>query len=200
MNWCFLPHITRFWTDFHDLLFYWKPIEISKCGVYCTTNIISHTWSYVLRPMLDLPVYRVEDPWCSLVIPWLIHCWISLMSPLGHPWVYGSLQIEIWSVNPWGPWWTTSQTLWGCCISSYPWPLPVLMIIPCLPPTHSSWSPCSHWRVGMMRWSRVWIVASQSLSIFILQWISHQSILKYIGWPWVCHTVIDTSSWFPSSS
>ena len=73
-----------------------------------------------------------------------------------------------------------------------------LLWTPCNPPTHSSWYPCSPWRVVMMRWSRGLISALQFLNSFPQKWRFHSSILKYAGWIWYYNVWTDTSSCFPS--
>ena len=112
------------------------------------------------------------------------------------PWVSGTIQLEQVYVHPWGPWWKTSLG-WGCCfISSGLWLLTVLLRITFLPPVHSSCYPCILWRVGNMRWSRGWIVASKYLSRYILQFRYNSSILKSLVWTWEWHGLIETSLWF----
>ena len=89
----------------------------------------------------------------------MIH-WINMLA-------FVPLTIELGYENPWDPCCTTPMKWEGYCTSSRPWTSPSLLWTPCTPPTHSSWYPCSPWRVGMVRWSRSWISYSQFLNRFL---------------------------------
>ena len=151
---------------FHDLLVCGLLTGILQKSVPCATNIISYPWFCFPPPFLDLPTSREGDTWYRLVLPLLTLFWVSMMPYLSHLQASDPLQLKPVSENPWGPWRTTSLRWGWYCTSSGPWTLPVLLWTIFPPPTHSSWYPCSTWRVGMMRWSRGLIVASKCMSRF----------------------------------
>ena len=100
---------------------------------------------------------------------------------------FGTLLLELGSEHPWYPWCTTSLR-WGRCYTSpWIWPSPSMLWNPCSLPTQSSWYQCGPWIVGIMKWSRGWIYASQFLNTFPQQ---------FVGWIWVYHVWNGTSSCF----
>ena len=74
---------------------------------------------------------------------------------------------------PTNPCCTTYMKWGGYYTFSGPWPSPALLWTHFPPHTHSYWSPYSPWRVGMMKWSRVWTFASKFLDRFPHKWRSH---------------------------
>ena len=167
----------RFCPTLHDIMACGWPNSPFHSGISCTTNIIYRRWYCVSRPLLDLPEFRVGYPLYRLIIHLLIPFWNYLMFSLIHPKDSGPLQSDIGSVHPWGPWCTKSLQWGGCYVYSRPLPLPALMYIPCLTPTHSFWYPCISWIVFTMMWSRGCSFAPQFMSRFTLQWIYHSSTL-----------------------
>ena len=104
------------------------------------------------------------------------------MFSLSHLQSFELLQLDPVSEHLWGPFFTT-PLMWGCyCNSSGPCPSPVFLRNAIPHPTHSSWSIYSPWIVGMMRWSRGWVSASQFINRFTQQWRYILSILKSVGW------------------
>ena len=84
----------------------------SKSNIRCANNSVFNSLFCSSRPLLDFLSSSVGDSSCRMVLSLFIPFWISLVYYLTNPWVSAMLQLELWSVNPWDPWCTTSWSLY----------------------------------------------------------------------------------------